>query len=143
MNKIFTFSIIVLSIKLSTQQYNIDLSNLESNSMYKDIMNCVHHEDISTCSSVKMTSGLYQCCRANMVMTTYSQYDGSYSDSDTTDICNIWVNQDFTDDQIESMQETYQEFLAFFTYVYKLYMPSMKMTYTCPKKTYNLNFLIL
>ena len=53
MNKIFTFCIIVLSIKLSTQQYNIDLSNLESNSMYQEILNCVHHEDINTALMLK------------------------------------------------------------------------------------------
>ena len=87
MNKIFSFCIIVLSIKLSTQQYNIDLSNLESNSMYQEILNCVHHEDINTCSNVKMTSGLYQCCRSNTVMTYYNQYDGRYSSTDSVDIC--------------------------------------------------------
>ena len=59
MNKIFTLCIIVFSIKLSTQQYNVDLSKLESNSMFTDIMNCMDNEDLSTCTSVKMTSGVY------------------------------------------------------------------------------------
>lgn len=140
MNKIFTLCIIVFSIKLSTQQYNVDLSNLESNSMYTDIMNCMNHEDLSTCKSIKMTSGVYQCCRTNIVWTYYRQYDGGFSYSDSSDICSVWVSQDFTDDQIKSMQETYQETMTFLTYVYDFYMPSMKMTYTCPKKTYEFNY---
>ena len=65
-----------------------------------------------------MTSGLYQCCRSNTVMTHYNQYDGRYSSTDSVDICNIWVSQDFTDEQIKSMEETYQETMTFLSYVY-------------------------
>ena len=112
MNKIFALCIIALSIKLSTQQYNVDLSNLESNPMYKDLMNCGQHEDTSTCSNVQMTNKIYQCCRFHIVWTFYDD-DGSYSHSNTQDLCNIWVNQDFTEDQIKSFQDSYQEFLSF------------------------------
>ena len=103
MNKIFALCIIALSIKLSTQQYDVNLSNLESNPMYKDMMNCGQHEDTSTCSNVQMTNKIYQCCRFHTVWTDIDY--GSYDSPETVDICNVWVAQDFTDDQIKIMQK--------------------------------------
>ena len=139
MNNIFSLCIIILSISFTIQQYNIDLSNLESNSMYTDIMNCMENEDLSTCSSVKMKSGVYQCCALNSIW-IYYDVDGRYYRTESDDICSIWVSQDFSDDQIKSMEESYKETMAFLRYVYGIYFPSINYKYTCPKKTYTFNY---
>ena len=55
-------------------------------------------------------------------------------------MCNIWISQDFTQDQIESMQGSYQEAITFFSIVYNLHIPYYKMEYTCPKNSYTLNY---
>jgi hypothetical protein len=55
-------------------------------------------------------------------------------------MCNIWISQDFTQDQIESMQGSYQEAITFFSIVYNLHIPDYKMEYTCPKNSYTLNY---
>ena len=142
MNKIFHIHLLVLLISFSTQQYDydFDFSQLEGNSAYMDIMNCVEHEEVSTCSSVTMKSGLYQCCRFHINSQYYDSYYGRYRDSEIEDICNVWVAFDYTDEQIESMQKSYQEAVTFLTLNYDYYIPIIQLTYTCPKKTVTFNY---
>ena len=93
----------------------------------------MENEDLSTCSSVKMKSGVYQCCTLHMNRIYYNNYC-RYDYSESDDICNIWVSQDFTDAQIKSMEECYKETMAFLRYVYGIYFQSINYKYTCQKK---------
>ena len=74
MTRIFLIHILALLIPFSTQQYDFDFSQLEGNSLFTDIANCANHEDVSTCPSVTMKSGYYQCCRFHMSI-QYYDYD--------------------------------------------------------------------
>ena len=51
------------------------------------------------------------------------------------DMCNAWISQDFTDEQINLMQKTYQEATTFLSINYDYHIPEIKLTYTCPKRT--------
>lgn len=99
-------------------------------------MNCINNKDTSTCSQVPMKSGIYQCCRTRISGSYYNSYQNGW----IHDMCNIWISQDFTQDQIESMQGSYQEAITFFSIVYNLHIPDYKMEYTCPKNSYTLNY---
>ena len=140
MTRIFLIHILALLIPFSTQQYDFDFSQLEGNSLYTDIMNCANHEDVSTCPSVTMKSGYYQCCRFHMSIQYYDYDSGRYESPEGHDICNVWVAFDYSDEQIESMQKSYQEAVTFLTLNYKYYIPIIQNTYTCPKKTFTFNF---
>ena len=140
MTRIFLIHILALLIPFSTQQYDIDFSQLEGNSLYTDIMNCANHEDVSTCPSVTMKSGYYQCCRFHMSFQYYDYDSERYGSPKSHDICNVWVAFDYSDEQIESMQKSYQEAVTFLTLNYKYYIPIIQNTYTCPKKTFTFNF---
>ena len=140
MTRIFLIHILALLIPFSTQQYDFDFSQLEGNSLYTDIMNCANHEDVSTCPSVTMKSGYYQCCRFHMSIQYYDYDSERYEDSVSQDICNVWVAFDYSDEQIESMQKSYQEAVTFLTLNYKYYIPIIQNTYTCPKKTFTFNY---
>ena len=74
MNRIFLIYLLTLLISFSSQQYDFDPSQLEGNSLYIDIMNCASHEDVSSCPSVTMKSGYYQCCTFSM-KTQFYDYD--------------------------------------------------------------------
>ncbi len=139
MTRIFLIHILALLIPFSTQQYDFDFSQLEGNSLYTDIMNCANHEDLSTCPDVAMKSGYYQCCRFHTKIQVYNSYYRRYEDSVSQDICNVWVAFDYSDEQIESMQKSYQEAVTFLTLNYKYYIPIIQNTYTCPKKTFTFN----
>ena len=99
-------------------------------------MNCFNNKDTSTCSQVPMKSGIYQCCRTRISSSYYNSYQNGW----IHDVCNIWISQDFTQDQIESMQGSYQEAITFFSIVYNLHIPDYKIEYTCPKNSYTLNY---
>ena len=103
-------------------------------------MNCANHEDVSTCPSVTMKSGYYQCCRFHMSIQYYDYDSGRYESPKGHDICNVWVAFDYSDEQIESMQKSYQEAVTFLTLNYKYYIPIIQNTYTCPKKTFTFNY---
>ena len=137
--KLFSYIFSLLFIT-TLQQYDIDLDEFMDSPEYKDAMNCFNHEDLSTCSSVKMTSGLYQCCRVKMTMKYYNTYYGGYRTYDSSDLCSVWVSIDLTDDQIKSMQESYQEAATFMSLVYGSYIPELKYEFTCQKKSYTLSF---
>ena len=139
MTRIFLIHILALLIPFSTQQYDFDFSQLEGNSLYTDIMNCVNHEDVSTCPDVAMKSGYYQCCKFHTSIQVYNSYYRRYEDSVSQDICNAWVAFDYSDEQIESMQKSYQESVTFLTLNYNYYIPIIQNTYTCPKKTFTFN----
>ena len=140
MTRIFLIHLLALLIPFSTQQYDIDFSQLEGNSLYTDIMNCANHEDLSTCPDVAMKSGYYQCCRFHTSIQVYNSYYRRYEDSVSQDICNVWVAFDYSDEQIEIMQKSYQEAVTFLTLNYKYYIPIIQNTYTCPKKTFTFNY---
>ena len=140
MTSIFLIHILALLIPFSTQQYDFDFSQLEGNSLYTDIMNCANHEDVSTCPSVTMKSGYYQCCRFHMSIQYYDYDSRRYESPESQDICNVWVAFDYSDEQIESMQKSYQEAVTFLTLNYKYYIPIIQNTYTCPKKTFTFNY---
>ena len=140
MTRIFLIHLLALLIPFSTQQYDFDPSQLEGNSLYTDIMNCANHKDLSTCPDVAMKSGYYQCCRFHMSVQHYDYDSGRYESPVGHDICNVWVAFDYSDEQIESMQKSYQEAVTFLTLNYKYYIPIIQNTYTCPKKTFTFNF---
>ena len=140
MTRIFLIHLLALLIPFSTQQYDFDFSQLEGNSLFTDIANCANHEDVSTCPSVTMKSGYYQCCRFHVSIQYYDYDSGRYKDSVNQDICNVWVAFDYSDEQIESMQKSYQEAVTFLTLNYKYYIPIIQNTYTCPKKTFTFNY---
>lgn len=141
MNKVLFQCIFFLLLSFSFQQYenlDIDLSKFQEGSLYADIMNCGQHEDPNTCSSVSMKSGIYQCC--TFKMTIFYEDDYEHDDDENEPFCNIWVSADFTDEQIKSMEESYQESLTFLYAVWDIQMPSFKLEYTCPSKTYTFNY---
>lgn len=140
MTRIFLIHILALLIPFSTQQYDFDFSQLEGNSLYTDIMNCANHEDVSTCPSVTMKSGYYQCCGFRVSIQYYDYDSGRYESPISLDRCNVWVPFDYSDEQIESMQKSYQEAVTFLTLNYKYYIPIIQNTYTCPKKTFTFNY---
>jgi len=140
MNRIFLIYLLTLLISFSSQQYDFDPSQLEGNSLYIDIMNCAKHEEVSTCSSVAMKSGYYQCCRFHTSTQIYDYDSRRYESPEIEDICNVWVAFDYTDEQIESIQKSYQEAYTFLTLNYEYYIPKIQMTYTCPKKTVTFNY---
>ena len=140
MNQRLSLTIIAVLFAFSFQQYDIDLSKYTEDSIQKDIMNCIMNEDTSTCSQVSMKSGIYQCCTTKTSTKLYNSYYNTYQNSETLDMCNIWISQDFTQDQIDSMQGTYQEALTFFSIVYNVHIPDYKIEYICPKNSYTLNY---
>ena len=142
MNKLFLFQLLVLLISFSTQRYEIDsdISKIGGNSAYEDIMNCLSHEIVSTCSSVPMKSGLYQCCKFQSYIQIYDYDYERYIDDISTEMCNVWVAFDLSDEEIESMQKSYQEAVAFLTLNYNYFMPIIQMNYTCPSKTFSFNY---
>lgn len=140
MTRIFLIHILALLIPFSTQQYDFDFSQLEGNSLYTDIANCANHKDLSTCPDVAMKSGYYQCCRFHVNIQYYDYDSGRYKDSVSQDVCNVWFASDYSDEQIESMQKSYQEAVTFLTLNYKYYFPIIQNTYTCPKKTFTFNY---
>ena len=140
MNQRLSLTIIAVLFAFSFQQYDIDLSKYTEGSVEADVMNCINNKDTSTCSQVPMKSGIYQCCRTRITIKYYSSYYNSYQNGWIYDMCNIWISQDFTQDQIESMQGSYQEAITFFSIVYNLHIPNYKIEYTCPKNSYTLNY---
>ena len=140
MTRIFLIHILALLIPFSTQQYDFDFSQLEGNSLYTDMMNCANHEDVSTCPDVAMKSGYYQCCGFRVSIQYYDYDSGRYESPISLDRCNIWFASDYSDEQIESMQKSYQEAVTFLTLNYKYYIPIIQNTYTCPKKTFTFNY---
>ena len=139
MTRIFLIHLLALLIPFSTQQYDFDFSQLEGNSLYTDIQNCANHKDLSTCPDVAMKSGYYQCCRFHTSIQVYNSYYRRYEDSVSQDICNVWVAFDYSDEQIESMQKSYQEAVTFLTLNYNYHIPIIQNTYTCPKKNVTFN----
>ena len=139
MNKFFNLIIISFLASYSLQQYNFDMSEFMSSSYYQDMMNCAKHEDLDTCSSVSMTSGVYQCCRFRAEYKYYDSDSERYIEEEDAgiDMCNAWISQDFTDEQIKLMQKTYQEATTFLSINYDYHIPEIKMTYTCPKRTFS------
>ena len=109
MNKLFLFQLLVLLISFSTQRYEIysDISKISGNSAYEDIMNCFSHKIISTCPSVPMKSGIYQCCKFQSYIQIYDYDYERYIDDISTEMCNVWVAFDLNDEEIESMQKSY------------------------------------
>ena len=91
MNKLILFQLLVLLISFSTQRYEIDsdISKIGGNSAYEDIMNCLNHEIVSTCSSVPMKSGLYQCCKFQSYIQIYDYNYEKYVDDISTEMCNV------------------------------------------------------
>jgi len=73
-------------------------------------------------------------------MKSYSTYYGGYRSSYSTDLCSIWLSNDLTDDQMQSMQESYQEASTFLSLIYKYNIPEILIEYYCPKKSYNLTY---
>ena len=137
MNKLLFQNIFILLLSFSFQQYNydIDMGQLQASSIYTDMMNCINHENKLTCSSVTMTDKLYQCCTVNTQMHFSSSH---YSSS--SQICSIWLTIDITDDEIEALQESYQESATFISLIYGTYLPEFSLEYICPKKTYNFDY---
>lgn len=45
-----------------------------NNKIMNDIQTCIAHEDTDTCSSTKLTSGIYQCCKISETIYSPSQY---------------------------------------------------------------------
>ena len=86
-----------------------------------------------------MKSGYYQCCRFHTSIQVYNSYYRRYEDSVSQDICNVWVAFDYSDEQRESMQKSYQEAVTFLTLNYNYHIPIIQNTYTCPKKNVTFN----
>ena len=142
MNKKLFFYIFLLLLIATLQQYDIDIdmSKFMDSPAYTDTMNCISNHDVLTCSSVKMTSGLYQCCRVKLTIKYYSSYYGGYRTSTSTDACSIWLATDLTDEQMQSMQESYQEAVTFLSLMYEYYIPEIITEYNCPKKSYTITY---
>ena len=142
MNKLFNLIIIAFLVAYSLQEYDIDLSEFAGSSFYAELMNCFDHNDTSTCKNVPMTSGVYQCCKVEIILPTNSREgESSYDDEDEDhEHCSVWSAQDLTDEQIKLMQRSYQEAVTFLYLNYDYYMYSFSMTYTCQRKTYTLNY---
>ena len=86
MNKLFNLIIIAFLVAYSLQEFDIDLSEFASSSLYVDLMNCVEHNDTATCKNVPMTSGVYQCCRVYMTINVYHpDGESSYDDDEDED----------------------------------------------------------
>ena len=98
-------------------------------------MNCVLHEDTSTCASVPMTSGLFQCCSVKMDY----QYSYGYNHNNIQ-ICSVWVTFDYTEEQIKSMEKSYQEAQEFLNSIYNYNIPSFILTYACTKNSFTWNY---
>lgn len=139
--KLISYILALLFITtLQQYDYDIDLSEFMDSPAYKDAMNCLQHKDLTTCSSVQMTSGLYQCCRVKYTMKYYESYYGSYRTHESTDMCSATFSNDLTDEQIEIMQESYQEATTFISLIYGIHIPELNYEFTCPKKNYILSF---
>ena len=144
MNQLLFQYIFFLLLSFSFQQYedlDIDWSQIQGGSVLEDINNCIDHEDTNTCSSVTMKSGIYQCCK--FTTTYYNEDNEVYYDQDDEydySICSLWVSVDFTDEQIKSIEESYQESSAFVYAVFDMEMPSFKIEYNCPGKDFSLNY---
>ena len=110
MNQRLSLTIIAVLFAFSFQQYDIDLSKYTEGSVEADVMNCFNNKDTSTCSQVPMKSGIYQCCRTRISSSYYNSYQNGW----IYDMCNIWISQDFTQDQIESMQVLTKKLLLSF-----------------------------
>ena len=139
MKRIYNIIVFVIILICSKQQYNIDLSNTATNSYYNDIMQCTGNEDLSTCASVSMKSGIYQCCRVKVTTKTYYYYDNYYKPI-TTDLCSVWVTQQISDKDLKIAEESFSESAAFLKYAYNIYVPLFEMTYTCKQKIYTFNY---
>ena len=142
MKKIFCIYILALLVLSSLQQYDIDdidISQFMDNPIMQDTLNCVEHEDISTCSSVQMKNGLLQCCRYKLEVWYYSEDSEKYENDEDQDFCSTWASE-MTDEQIKIFERSYQEAMSFFNIVYSYHLPRMKFTYTCPKKTYTFSY---
>jgi len=140
MNKLFLGYTFLLLFAFTFQQYDVDLSKLGNNAIFTDLNNCISHEDETTCSTVSMTSGVYQCCRVQTTIQTYNTYYGSYYSGTPTDFCSAWVSFDYTDAQIKEVQRSYQEANTFLSLIYGYHIPKIKMTFICPKKTVTFNY---
>ena len=142
MNQLLLLQLLALLISFSSQRYDIDLnpSQTGGNSAYEDLMNCLTHDTISTCTSVPMKSGIYQCCKCHTYIQIYDYDSEKYVDDITQDMCSVWVAFDLSDEQIESMQKSYQEAVTFLTLNYNYFIPIIQLIYTCPKKTITFNY---
>ena len=125
MNQLLLLQLLALLISFSSQRYDIDLnpSQTGGNSAYEDLMNCLTHDTISTCTSVPMKSGIYQCCKCHTYIQIYDYDSEKYVDDITQDMCSVWVAFDLSDEQIESMQKSYQEAVTFLTLNYDFFIP--------------------
>lgn len=134
-------NLVIIAIILigSKEQYNIDLSNTGSNSYLNEIMKCTGNENLNTCTSVSMSSGVYQCCRVKVTTKTYYSYENDYN-SFTTDICSVWLAQQITDKELQIAEDSFSESAAFLKYAYDIYVPLFSMTYSCKSKTYTFNY---
>ena len=139
MKRIYNIIVFAIFLICSKQEYNIDLSNMSSNSNYNDIMQCTGNEDLSTCTSVSMKSGVYQCCRVRVTTKTYNSYQNYYKPY-TTDICSIWVAQQISDKDLKIAEDSFSESAAFLYYAYNIYVPLFELTYTCKSKIYTFNY---
>ena len=93
----------------------------QNNVIYTDYMNCVSHEDLNTCSSVGMKSGLLQCCRIKM-----------NTEEEKLDNCFLWANAYISKEQLNSLQEYIHEIFAYLDVEEK---DSFTIEYTCARQS--------
>ena len=124
----FALCIFVPIVIFSTQQ-DIDIDMTRKNPIVADTYNCMEHEDTNTCPSVKMESGIYQCCKVSS--TTFSL---------SRSICSLWMIQEVTDEQIKDIEESIKEIYAFIGAYSGYGMPSMTVNYNCAQKSFNIKY---
>lgn len=102
-----------------------------------DSQKCIAHQDKNTCSSVKLTSGIYQCCKLFQYV-----YNPSYPFSNS--ICSIQINPIKAFNEEMEKETTKALFKEIWGYaLYNMGAGSnmkMEMTYTCKDGTASMKF---
>lgn len=104
-----------------------------NNKIMNDIQTCIANEDTDTCSSTKLTSGIYQCCKLSETIYTPSQYSIS--------ICSIQVDIKLFKEEMEreTTKALYKEIWGYVTNN-MIQSSKIEMTYFCKDGTASTRF---
>lgn len=124
----FYLIIIILFNQILSQNYE---------EMMEDSQKCFAHQDTNTCSSVKLTSGFYQCCKMFQYI-----YVPSYPISNLG--CSIQINpiKAFNEEmEKETTKALFKEIWGYAIYNFGAGTSmKMEMTYTCKDGTASMKF---